>query len=162
MRLGLVLFSVALLLAACGSDETAGSVMPDAMPEGPSFAADVVAVAVSGAPGAYRFEVTVSSPDTGCDRYADWWEVLSADGALLYRRTVLHSHVDEQPFSRSSGPVAIDAARDVIVRAHMSLGGYGGAALRGSVGAGFSPVALPANFAAGVESIDPQPPDCAF
>ena len=39
-----------------------------------SVVADVTAVEVRGEEGAYTFSVTVSSPDTGCDQYADWWE----------------------------------------------------------------------------------------
>ena len=81
-------------------------------------AADVIGVQVSGAPGAYQFNVTIKSPDTGCQQYADWWEVVSEDGRLLYRRVLLHSHVDEQPFTRSGGPVPIQADTVVWVRAH--------------------------------------------
>ena len=70
--------------------------------------ADVLTVAVTGQANAYQFNVQVASPDTGCDQYADWWEALSEDGQLLYRRVLLHSHVSEQPFTRSGGSVAID------------------------------------------------------
>ncbi len=50
--------------------------------------ADVKLVSISGSPGAYSFSVTVRSPDTGCDRYADWWEVLTTEGQLIYRRVL--------------------------------------------------------------------------
>src|SRR5262252_1297487 len=63
--------------------------------------AHVVQVQVSGNAGAFSFSVTVRSPDSGCARYADWWEVVSTDGKLLHRRILMHSHVDEQPFTRS-------------------------------------------------------------
>lgn len=125
-------------------------------------AADVVRVDVQGAPGAHTFAVTVASADTGCDAYADWWEVLTTDGTLLYRRTLAHSHVGEQPFLRSGGPVAVDAEQEVIVRAHMSTTGYGGIVLRGSVAGGFGPDRTAADFAAGVERVEPRPPPCAF
>lgn len=113
--------------------------------------ADVIAVQASGQPGAYQLNVTVKSPDTGCKQYTDWWEVVSTDGKLLYRRVLLHSHVDEQPFTRSGGPVPIQADTVVWVRAHMNTGGYGGMAFNGSVTTGFkqvcpmrnSPQALP-------------------
>ena len=125
-------------------------------------AADVVRIDVQGEPGAYTFAVTVASADTGCDAYADWWEVLSADGALLYRRTLAHSHVGEQPFLRAGGPIVIDAEKEVVVRAHMSTTGYGGIVLRGSANGGFGSDIPDADFAIDVERIDPQPPPCAF
>ncbi len=124
--------------------------------------ADVLRVDVEGEPGGYTFAVTVASADTGCDAYADWWEVLSADGALLYRRTLAHSHVNEQPFLRSGGPVAVEAEHEIIVRAHTSTTGYGGIVLRGSVADGFESDRVSADFAADVEHADPQPPPCAF
>lgn len=127
-----------------------------------AIAADVVDVSARGEPGHYTFEVTVKSPDTGCDQYADWWEVLSTEGELLHRRILAHSHVDEQPFARSGGPVAIDTDETVIVRAHMNTTGYGGQAMRGSVDEGFRPVELPDDFAVDVEDQEPQPSGCAF
>ena len=51
--------------------------------------------------------------------------MLSLEGALLYRRILAHSHVDEQPFVRSGGPVPVGASDIVIVRGHMNPGGYG-------------------------------------
>ena len=124
--------------------------------------ADVVAVATSGDAGAYTFEVTVGSPDTGCERYSDWWEVVSPDGELVYRRTILHSHVDEQPYTRTGGPARIQAGDRVIVRAHMNTTGYDGAAWAGTPAGGFESTELPADFAAELESVEPQPPPCAF
>jgi hypothetical protein len=73
-----------------------------------------------------------------------------------------HSHVDEQPFLRSGGPIVIDANQEVVVRAHMSATGYGGIVLRGSASGGFGPDVAAAEFATDVERIDPQPPPCAF
>jgi hypothetical protein len=124
--------------------------------------ADVVSVEVGGEPGAYRFRVGVSSPDTGCDRYADWWEVVSEEGELIYRRVLLHSHVDEQPFTRAGSPVPVAADRVVYVRAHLQPGGYGGAAFKGSVQAGFEAVELPADFAVDLAEELPLPQGCAF
>jgi len=84
--------------------------------------ADVLSVEVTGSPNAYQFSVKIASPDTGCEQYADWWEVLSEDGQLLYRRILLHSHVNEQPFVRSGGPVNIPLfQRDVIFNPHTRL-----------------------------------------
>ena len=130
---------------------------------GTDLVADVLALESSGDPGAYTFAVTVKSPDLGCEQYANWWEVLSEDGALIHRRILGHSHVDEQPFTRSSGPIDLDPDTTVIVRAHLYPGGYGGLALIGSVNDGFSQhPGLETEFAAAIEDVDPQPDGCAF
>ncbi|HFE46716.1 MAG TPA: hypothetical protein ENJ18_14670 [Nannocystis exedens] len=119
----------------------------------------MLSVSVNGS----SFGIEVRSPDLGCSQYADWWEVVTPEGALIYRRILAHSHVDEQPFVRSGGPVQVGADDEVIVRAHMNPGGYGGQALRGSVGSGFSPDAsISATFAAGLAGEPPQPNGCAF
>ena len=106
--------------------------------------------------------MTVQSPDTGCDQYADWWEVISEEGTLIHRRILLHSHVNEQPFSRSSGPVEISTNQAVIVRAHMHPHGYGGQALQGTVDQGFSVVELDADFAVDLAQTEPLPTGCSF
>ncbi|HAV75896.1 MAG TPA: hypothetical protein DCX53_00935 [Anaerolineae bacterium] len=124
--------------------------------------ASVLTVSVTGSENKYQFNVEISSPDKGCDQYADWWEVLSEDGKLLYRRVMLHSHVEEQPFTRSGGPVPIDENTIVILRAHMNNGGYGGTVLRGSVSSGFAAYEVDSGFAADVEALPPLPEDCAF
>jgi hypothetical protein len=124
--------------------------------------ADVLTVEASGEAGAYQFSVKIHSPDLGCEQYADWWEVIDEGGELLYRRVLLHSHVDEQPFKRSGGPVAIQPDTIVWVRAHMNTGGYGGAALKGSVEAGFQPVDLSPDFAPELAQTPPLPEGCAF
>jgi hypothetical protein len=123
----------------------------------------VQGVTVSGEPGAYTFSVTLLSPDTGCEQYANWWEVLDAEGQLLYRRILGHSHPDDQPFTRSGGPVPAQADDTVFVRGHMNQAGYGGIVFRGTPGGSFSAVTdLPTGFAADVEDADPQPDGCAF
>jgi hypothetical protein len=124
--------------------------------------ADVISVVATGQPGAYEFTVSVRSPDTGCQQYADWWEVVSEDGKLLYRRVLLHSHVNDQPFTRSGGPVPIKADTSVWVRAHMNTGGYGGAALKGTVAKGFVRAEPPAQFAAALAKQPPLPQGCDF
>mgnify|MGYP001059046257 FL=1 len=124
--------------------------------------ADVLEVSVTGAPGAYNFSVTVQSPDSGCARYSDWWEVVSPEGQLLYRRVLLHSHVEEQPFIGSGGPVNIQPGQKVIVRAHMNGAGYGGGAQSGSVAGGFTGVEHPKGLGADLEKLGPPPPSCAF
>jgi hypothetical protein len=124
--------------------------------------ADVLSVNVSGEQRAYNFSVTISSPDEGCNQYADWWEVVSQDGELLYRRILLHSHVNEQPFSRSGGPVPIDAESIVLVRAHMHPSGYGGIVMRGSAVNGFEPFEVGADFAQDLAQQPPLPDGCNF
>jgi len=124
--------------------------------------ADVLSVSVSGGPGAYQFAVEISSPDTGCEQFADWWEVFNEEEQLLYRRILLHSHVTEQPFSRSGGPVDISADTLVYVRAHMNTTGYGGVVMRGTVRDGFEPAEVETGFGADLERVPPQPEDCAF
>lgn len=122
--------------------------------------AEVTGVAASGLPGAYTFNVTIKSPDTGCQQFADWWEVVSEDGRLLYRRVLLHSHVDEQPFTRSGGPVPIRPETIVWVRAHMNSTGYGSVAFKGSVKGGFARAEVPVNFATGLAKQPPLPEGC--
>jgi hypothetical protein len=124
--------------------------------------ADVLSVQVTGNPSNYQFAVQVASPDTGCEQFADWWEVFDENGQLVYRRILLHSHVGEQPFTRSGGPVEIAADEVVYVRAHMNTVGYGGLLMKGTVQAGFKPVEVDADFGFGLERIPPQPEDCAF
>ena len=129
-----------------------------AMPE----RANVVSVQVRGQPGAYEFEVGIKSPDTGCEQYADWWEVLNLDGKLIYRRVLGHSHADEQPFRRRGGPVPIAADTVVWVRAHMNMSGYGGVAYKGSPQGGFTAAPLSPEFAAILATKAPLPDSCAF
>lgn len=148
---------------AVSETPTAAAERPTPLPvETASGLADVVSVEVSGDSGSYRFRVRVLSPDTGCDQYANWWEVVSEDGELIYRRVVLHSHVGEQPFERAGSPVPVAADQVVYVRAHLHPKGYGGIAFKGSARAGFVPVDLPADFAAGLADVKPLPQGCAY
>ncbi|MDX1423389.1 MAG: hypothetical protein R3322_09635 [Kiloniellales bacterium] len=91
--------------------------------------ADVVAVeAVAEAAGTWRFDVTVAHADEGWEHYADRWEVVAPDGTVLGARVLVHPHVDEQPFTRSLGGVAVpDGIDRVSLRAHDSVHGLGGA-----------------------------------
>lgn len=90
--------------------------------------ADIVDVKISkDVAGTYRFEVTVKSDDTGWDKYADKWEVVTPDGKVLDERVLLHPHEKEQPFTRSLSGVTIpDGVTSVKVRAHDKVEGYGG------------------------------------
>jgi len=119
-------------------------------------------VDVAGESSAYHFSVAIRSGEAGCDRYADWWEVVSENGELLYRRVLGHSHTNEQPFTRSGGPVPIKGGDLVWVRAHMAPGGYGGQAFYGSVNDGFSVADLDGSWAPDLATTAPLPDECAF
>ncbi|UII76758.1 hypothetical protein LV716_02915 [Flagellimonas sp. HMM57] len=121
----------------------------------------VTEVNVTGNENDYTFSVTISSPDKGCNQYADWWEVVDLDGNLIYRRILAHSHVNEQPFSRSGGAVAILENITVYVRAHMNNSGYGKNVMKGSVKEGFKEFEL-GIFAEDLDKIEPLPTGCAF
>jgi hypothetical protein len=160
----LLLGVIAGVLTACGATP------PPAPTPTPEHAAEAVAqqpagitdVFVTGTPGAYTFAVTVDSPDTGCDSYVDWWEVVTLDGELIHRHTLLHSHPDEQPFTRAGGPIAIGEDDEVVVRAHMNSMGFGVSALRMRATGRQTLVELAPEFGAALESQQPQAPDCAF
>jgi hypothetical protein len=91
--------------------------------------ADVIAVKVEAESKAtYRFEVTIRSDDTGWDKYADKWDVVAPDGSVLGTRVLAHPHETEQPFTRDLSGVEIPATiKQVRIRAHDSVEGYGGA-----------------------------------
>ncbi|MDP6805210.1 MAG: hypothetical protein QF902_07735 [Rhodospirillales bacterium] len=97
---------------------------------GSAFAgeADVVGVDIRpSGDGTFRIDVTVRHADTGWDHYADRWEVVAPDGAVLGVRVLLHPHVDEQPFTRSLSGVRIpQGIRTIRVRARDKADGYGG------------------------------------
>jgi len=124
--------------------------------------ADIVSITSSGKENNYTFNVGISSPDTGCDQYANWWEVITEDGTLIYRRILGHSHVKEQPFIRSGGTIDITSDKVVIIRAHMNTSGYGTTAFKGSVNNGFKKTILVDNFAQDLATVAPLPNGCAF
>ncbi|NNK97393.1 MAG: hypothetical protein HKP41_23815 [Desulfobacterales bacterium] len=90
--------------------------------------ADVVAVkVVAQQEDTYRFDVTVSHQDEGWKHYADKWDIVGPDGTVFGTRTLLHPHVDEQPFERSLSGVKIPKdIQQITVRAHDLVHQYGG------------------------------------
>jgi len=84
--------------------------------------------------GIWRFDVTIRHNDEGWNHYADGWDVVTPDGAVLkakagdaFTRLLLHPHETEQPFTRSQGGLAIpEGVASVTVRAHCNVHEYGG------------------------------------
>lgn len=154
---------------ASGNDANAGaSGTSDVEPY-----ANVVKVTTSGNEGKYTFNVSVESSDIDCTQYANWWEVLTEDGALVYRRIIEHSHTDENgtsdpdkpgnTYTRNGGPVPVAADTVVLVRSHLSTGGYNGMVMRGTAAGEFVQAPdIGGDFAPGVERLEPQPTSCAF
>ena len=93
--------------------------------------ADVVKVIVENlGRDQYRFDVTVLHQDEGWEHYANKWEIVSLDGAVLGTRVLYHPHVNEQPFTRSLSDLEISPEiKKVVVRAHDSQHEYGGIVL---------------------------------
>ena len=78
----------------------------------------------------YRFDVTVQHADQGWDHYADRWDVVAPDGAVLGERVLAHPHTPA-PFTRSLSGVKIPAGiTEVTVRAHDSVHELGGRTMR--------------------------------
>ena len=148
-----------LVLLSCGNENTATNETP-IMEE--NNLAKITSVEFSGQPNNYTFSVTIESPDTGCDQYADWWEVFTADNTLIYRRILGHSHVNEQPFTRSGGIVDIGPDEFIYVRAHMNNTGYGTQVFSGTINEGLKLDSLETSHANELASQSPLPQDCAF
>jgi hypothetical protein len=126
--------------------------------------ANIVDVSVSDTDteGNYNFSVTIKSDETGCDQYADWWEVVDTEGKLIYRRILTHSHPDEQPFSRSGGRINIQKNEKIYIRAHMNNQGYSGNTFSGTIDTDFTLVQETITFNKELEYQAPLPENCAF
>jgi len=144
----ITLFSI-FLFTACSADIAPGT-------------ANVIDVETKGTSGKYYFYVTLLSDETGCEQYADWWEVLDENGKLLYRRILVHSHPDDQPFRRSGGSVDVTPTQTLYIRAHMNKNAYKGDLFKGSISKGFSKTQESVKNSSVVESLFPQPNGCLF
>jgi hypothetical protein len=106
---------------------TLAALLPAMLP-GAAFAGEVEIVDVRMAQrgDGWTFDVTLRHKDEGWDHYADGWEVRGPDGAVLGHRTLLHPHVNEQPFTRSlSGVIIPEGVAEVTVHAHDKVHGWG-------------------------------------
>lgn len=135
-----------LVVVACGGDElTSSSITPGSVDAGTSAGAttvagepssgcaDVIDVSVDG-DGPYTFSVTVSSPDTGWDKYADQWRIVDETGRTVALRELTHPHVDEQPFTRSLSGVSAPPGAVMDVSARDSIEGYCGRVVSVTIG----------------------------
>ena len=122
----------------------------------------VAKIAVSGTENAYTFDVTIESPDTGCDQYADWWEVVDLEGNLIHRKILDHSHVTEQPFTRPGENIEVSEDQEIYVRMHMNNSGYAAKGQKGSVANGFQAAELDVEFAKDLAKSEPLPVACAY
>lgn len=162
MKILLTLFlTVTTILSPCYTNDSLSNDEVDVVVSNKELAS-IVSVTSSGMENNYTFSVGISSPDIGCSQYANWWEVVTEDGALLYRRILGHSHVNEQPFIRSGGTINIATDQVVIIRAHMNTSGYGTKAFIGSVSNGFTETILDNEFAQTLATVAPLPKRCAF
>jgi len=150
------MFLTLLFLSACGGDSDSS------VSENDDVKANVTEITVQGSQNNYIFNVTLESDDTGCQQYADWWEILTEDGQLIYRRILGHSHTTEQPFTRSGGPIEIIEDSIVYIRAHMNTQGYIGDVFKGSVQNGFIKSNNTPKFASEIEEELPLSDGCAF
>ena len=138
---------IVILLTACsdsGSEatptlpaatQTSGSAdMPSETNTGGGNADVIFVRAEQRSDGTWNFTVTVQHPDTGWEDYADGWDVVLPDGAVIiphagdaFTRVLLQPHETEQPFTRSQSGIQIpDDAKTVTVRAHDLVDGWGG------------------------------------
>lgn len=87
--------------------------------------ARIEAATATASGGDWTFAVTLSHGDTGWDDYADGWRVVQEDGTVLGTRTLLHPHVNEQPFTRSlSGVMIPDGVEKVFIEASTNVEGW--------------------------------------
>jgi len=90
--------------------------------------ADVVDATVERLPdGRVQVSATIRHADADWQHYADRFEVLDTGGNVIATRVLMHPHVDEQPFTRSTEPFRLPPNLERIsVRAHDREHGCGG------------------------------------
>ncbi len=86
---------------------------------------EVVDVKFAKRGGTWGVDTTLRHADTGWEHYADAWRVVAPNGEVLATRTLVHPHVDEQPFTRGLGGVTIPVDMTVVfVEAHDNIHGW--------------------------------------
>lgn len=84
------------------------------------------ASATANADGSYSFSATLSHRDEGWSHYANKWEVVTPEGAVIGTRTLFHPHVNEQPFTRNLARVEVPiGVTEVIIRGYDNVHGAG-------------------------------------
>ncbi len=124
--LGVALLTCAIVAAGCGADPGGTDTTAEtSVAEDPC--AHVIAAELVATDSTYRVSVTVRSDDTGWDKYADAWEVRTADGSVLGTRVLANPHESEQPFTRSlDGVVIPNGLTEVVIAARDSVAGFCG------------------------------------
>lgn len=108
-----------MVVAACSG--SAEPLVPD------PGCAHVVEASIVPTGASYRVTATISSADTGWDKYADTWVVRTPDGFVLRRVELAHPHTNEQPFTRTLTAVTIRPGEDVVeIAARDSIEGFCG------------------------------------
>ena len=113
------MLALIVVVAGCATARDSG--------ESHAGCADVIAADMTAQGSTYQISATVSSADTGWDKYADAWVVRTPGGEILGTRELAHPHVDEQPFTRSLGGVVIAEGIDSVeIAARDSVEGFCG------------------------------------
>ena len=108
----------------------------------------------------FLLSATIKSSDKDCNHYVNWWEAVSEDGKLLFRRTLAHPHSNEQPFNRGGSTDSIKEDTVFYIRAHIHPFGYSEKGMKGSAKSGFVTVTIPDGFAANLASSGEIPNSC--
>ncbi len=86
---------------------------------------EIVATVFHKDAGSWSVDTTLRHDDAGWDHYADAWRVVDAQGKELGRRTLVHPHETEQPFTRSLSSLEIPSGTTtVFVEAHDKVHGW--------------------------------------
>ncbi|MBU0861041.1 MAG: hypothetical protein KKI16_03590 [Alphaproteobacteria bacterium] len=85
--------------------------------------AQIMGMEATSTGAAWQIDVTLAHPDTGWDHYADGWRIEDSAGTVLATRTLMHPHVNEQPFTRGL-TVAEPLPTRIFVRVSCNVDGW--------------------------------------